>query len=330
MGGLDMPAVLFDLIQAPLRWQVVKAGLELGLFDALATPLGPDEVSDRLTLDRRRCGLLLRSLAAMKLIEAERGRYRIAPAAEAYLLADGDRSMRELLLSMSRVRHGDVAELVRNGDAGPPLNMADAAFWDRSADSLRSFHRAMGTEAVLAVLRDLPQWNGLRSVLDVGAGSGQLARRLVSERPDMRVTVLDLEPMAARISASLAGVEGADRVQVHAGDFNQGIPPGPHDLIWAAMTLYYARDLVAVLRDMRAALAPGGVFVSFHEGLDETRSRPETHVVGRLVPALRGQDSSFVAGQIAAALLQAGFVQVESREVDTAFGLMRVDVGVRD
>lgn len=34
------------------------------------------------------------------------------------------------------------------------------------------------------------------------------------------------------------------------------------------------------------ALAPGGVFVSFHEGLSDERTAPEPHVIGRLMPAL--------------------------------------------
>jgi len=77
----------------------------------------------------------------------------------------------------------------------------------------------------------------------------------------------------------------------------------------------------------RQALAPGGVFVSLHKGLTAERTQPETHIVGRLAVALRGQGRSFDQGVIAAALSAAGFASVDSRDVATAFGPFRLDCG---
>ncbi len=68
------------------------------------------------------------------------------------------------------------------------------------------------------------------------------------------------------------------------------------------------------------------MFVSFHEGLADERTAPETHVIGRLMPALRGQDVSFDLGRIAEAARQAGFLRIESRPVETAFGPMWADI----
>ena len=320
------PASLFDLVQAPVRWQVLKAALELGLVDVLTEERSAEDVARCLGLDCRRTDVLLHAMAAGGLAVKTDGRFRLPPDLAPYLCRDGLRSMRDLLLTIWQVRHADVADLVRTGSRGEGPDMASAAFWDRSADSLRAFHRSMGTDTALALLQSLPEWPQVRTFLDLGAGSGRLAQAVAAADPQRRATVLDLPPMAERIVADLRGTAEEGRVQVMAGDFNSAPLGGGYDLIWAAMTLYFARDLGAVLTAVRQALAPGGVFVSFHEGLTPDLTGPEIHVVGRLVPALRGQARSFRQGEIAAALRQSGFTRVDSRPVETPFGLMQADI----
>ncbi|MDC7789661.1 methyltransferase domain-containing protein, partial [Rhodoplanes tepidamans] len=210
---------------------------------------------------------------------------------------------------------------------GPALDMADPAFWDRSAASLRSFHRAMGADATVAMLEDLPEWPAVRRLLDLGAGSEVLATTIAARRPDVSVAVLDLPQPAARIAAAVAATPQRDRVDVIPGDFNTVDLGGGYDLIVASMTLYYAADLVAVLARARAALRPGGVLVSVHEGLTDARTAPEEHVVGRLVPVLRGRDLSFDAGAIADAMRDAGFARVARAVVATPFGTMEKTIG---
>ncbi|MBP2232702.1 SAM-dependent methyltransferase [Azospirillum agricola] len=331
--GSALPARLFDLIQAPLRWQLLAAGLEFGLFDRLSAPTTAADLAADLSLDAGRLGHVLDALAAMDLLVKSGGRYRLAEEAAPYLRADGERSLRDLLTTLPRLRHGDIAALLRGEAGDAALDMAAPEFWDRSAFSLRAFHRGMGAAAMIAVLESLPEWPSARRFLDLGAGSETLALTVAQRRPDMTAALVDLPPMADRIAGRLAAAGPAGRrVAVIADDFNDVAFDDPetgggYDVIWASLTLYYARDLVALLTRARRALAPGGVLVSLHEGLTAERTRPETHVVGRLVAALRGQDRSFDQGAIAAALSAAGFGRVESRDVATAFGPFRLDCG---
>lgn len=323
-----VPSRLFDLIQAPLRWQLVAVGLEFDLFDRLAAPATAADLAASLSLDAGRLGFVLDALTAMDLLVKADGHYLLAEDAAPYLRADSPRSLRDLLTTLPRLRHGDVAALLRGGAADPPLDMTAPDFWDRSAFSLRAFHRGMGAAAMMAVLENLPEWPSARRFLDVGAGSETLSLLIAERRPDMTATVVDLPPMASRIAGRLDTARGAGRrVAVIAGDFNDVDWGGGYDVIWASLTLYYARDLVGLLAKARQALAPGGVFVSLHEGLTAERTRPETHVVGRLTVALRGQGRSFDQGVIAAALSAAGFADVDSRDVATAFGPFRLDCG---
>lgn len=326
-----MPARLFDLIQAPLRWQLLKTGLDFGLFDHLSEPAGAKDVAAVLGVDARRTELVLDALCSMEFLEKHQGRYVLTPEAAPYLSGSGPLSFKATLNSLSAFRHGDIGALLR-GDASPlaPPDMTDPAFWARSADSLRAFHQAMAADTALSLLETLPEWPDVHRFLDLGAGSEVLATRILHRRPDMRVSIFDLPPMAGIIRAALEPDDGSSpAIEILSGDYNDAPLGADYDIIWAAMTLYYARDLVGFLSKIRDALSEKGFFISFHEGLCAERTAPESHVVGRLIPALQGQDRSFSQGEIAAALEKAGFSRVDSRTVETPFGSMQLDIGRR-
>jgi SAM-dependent methyltransferase len=242
--------------------------------------------------------------------------------------SDGEKSMGELILPLSKTRHDDLEQLLRGDKNSTPLDMNREEHWDGAAKSLLAFHRSVAGGQMFACLRELPEWETARHVLDIGAGSSILAQKIVAAHPGHYVTIVDLPPLAQRMAQEqLADFPARDRITVMAGDFNQVDLPENQDVIWASMTLYYARDLEAVLRRCRKALAPGGVFVSFHEELYHERTLPEPHIVGRLIPAMKGNDASFDKDQIAQAMRAAGFASISVRMVQTAVGPMAVTVG---
>lgn len=328
MKKQTVAAALFDLVQAPLRWQLVKTGFDLDVFDRLSEPARAQDFAHSLSMDARKVSLFLDALCAMGLLEKDAGRYAVAPEAAPYVLTSSPSSLRAMLINLADLRHGDIGALLREELDSARLDLSDPAFWDRAAASLRSFHRGMAAHAMVDLLESLPEWPNARHLLDLGAGSEILSLLVTERRPDLRVTILDLPPLATRIRAAVEQAGGfGGRISILSGDYNEIALGDGYDVIWASMTLYYARDLESVLAKIRRALAPGGIFLSLHECLSAERTRPEAHVVGRLIPALRGQDRSFSQGQIAAALGRAGFSRVESRMVETSFGPFVLDIG---
>ena len=101
-----------------------------------------------------------------------------------------------------------------------------------------------------------------------------------------------------------------------------------YDLIWASATLNFARhDLDTPVRKIYDALNPGGVFVSFSDGLSSERTKPENYVLSTLPSALMGQDMGIDQGVIADSMLRAGFKSVRSRTIDTPMMPMDLDIG---
>ncbi|PIE66603.1 MAG: hypothetical protein CSA26_00100 [Desulfobacterales bacterium] len=66
---------------------------------------------------------------------------------------------------------------------------------------------------------------------------------------------------------------------------------------------------------MLTALKPGGVFMVTSDGLNRDKTSPAASVISWLPIMLQGNDMSFETGQIARAMLKAGFVSTEMKSI---------------
>jgi demethylmenaquinone methyltransferase / 2-methoxy-6-polyprenyl-1,4-benzoquinol methylase len=179
------------------------------------------------------------------------------------------------------------------------------------AEEIAAFHRAFAVElrAVIGQLELAPQTR----VLDVGCGDGFYAG-LLAERLVAPGRVIGLDCNAAYLQQSrqeFAVRDGRGDVEFVAGTLsNLPFRPGHFDLVWCAQSLYSLPEPVGALRQMAAAVRPGGWIVvlesdTLHQLLlpwpshleialrasefaafcDESR-RPAKFYVGRCLPAV--------------------------------------------
>ena len=81
------PQQLFEMMAGFKTTAVLRAAVELGVFDALAKgPADAAEVAARLGTDRRGTRLLLGALAALSLLAEDDGRYELVPGADELLV----------------------------------------------------------------------------------------------------------------------------------------------------------------------------------------------------------------------------------------------------
>lgn len=102
----------------------------------------------------------------------------------------------------------------------------------------------------------------VRTVVDLGAGTGVGARALAEQFPEATVVALERAPaMLARLEAIRAGAL-AGRLEVVDADLDAAWPAlGPVDLVWAASSLHEVTDPARVLAQARDLLRPGGAVV---------------------------------------------------------------------
>jgi tRNA (cmo5U34)-methyltransferase len=100
----------------------------------------------------------------------------------------------------------------------------------------------------------------LRRVLDLGAGTGLLARAVGRAYPGAELTLLDGSPAMLAHAREALGEEA----RYVSGDLASALPGGPWDAVVSALAIHHLedaqkRELFARVHD---ALSPGGVFVN--------------------------------------------------------------------
>jgi tRNA (cmo5U34)-methyltransferase len=99
-----------------------------------------------------------------------------------------------------------------------------------------------------------------RRVLDLGAGTGLLARRVAAAHPGADLVLVDGAPaMLEEARRHLA-----TRVTTHVADLRDPLPAGPFDAVVSALAIHHLddEDKRALFARIRAALPPNGVFVN--------------------------------------------------------------------
>ncbi|WP_433176246.1 class I SAM-dependent methyltransferase [Actinoallomurus sp. CA-150999] len=122
---------------------------------------------------------------------------------------------------------------------------------------------------VPAMARLLPPVAGL-SVVDLGCGTGALARRLADEGAADVLAVDASERM-------LVSAEKHPRVRYLRADLETlTLPPGCADLVVSSLALHYVADYPALIRSVAGWLRPGGGFLFSQEHPICTARRPMT------------------------------------------------------
>ncbi|MGL6278658.1 MAG: class I SAM-dependent methyltransferase [Gaiella sp.] len=102
--------------------------------------------------------------------------------------------------------------------------------------------------------------SGARSVLELGTGTGETARRVLDRHPDAQIVGVDASPGMVKVARKSLP---ADRVTVHVGRLEDPLPEGPFDLVVSCLAVHHLQgpSKANLFRRIAANLAPGGRFV---------------------------------------------------------------------
>lgn len=104
--------------------------------------------------------------------------------------------------------------------------------------------------------------DGVRTVLDLGAGTGVGTLALAEQFSRARIVAVERAPHMLERLAAIRAELPAGRLEVVAADLDAAWPAlGPADLAWAASSLHEVADPQRVLARVHDALRPGGLVV---------------------------------------------------------------------
>jgi 2-polyprenyl-3-methyl-5-hydroxy-6-metoxy-1,4-benzoquinol methylase len=136
-------------------------------------------------------------------------------------------------------------------------------------------------------------------LLEIGCGVGAVLAVLGQEFPGVRLSGVDIESRQleyARVHLERSGVEAS---LVEADATALPFADASFDHVWMMWFLEHVNDPVAVLRESRRALVPGGAITAIEVDYATSRADPSTPAIDALISAM-------VAGMAAAGWSDAG------------------------
>jgi hypothetical protein len=264
----DAHTRMLDLLHGTVLTQMIVAAAQLGIADVLADGPAPvEEIAGRLGARPDPLHRLLRGLAAHGVFTESAPRHYASTPLSDTLRAGAEGSLRDWArLWGLPERHAALGRLELGVRTGEPVfdTLFGTTWWQHLAgapDQAEVFRGAMSdlsrrlhAEAVRAY--DL---SGVRELVDVGGGLGQLLATILRRHPRMRGVLFDQPAVLAQAGPLFAEAGVADRVRIQGGDFFQTVPAGA-DAYLLSMILHDWTDeeCVRILSVIRRALPDEG------------------------------------------------------------------------
>lgn len=302
--------------------KLVLTGMEIGLFTALAEEPGDEEsLRKRLDLHPRGTGHFLAALVELGFLEhsEEDGRYRNAPAAQAFLVPGGEAYLGGFLRAADRVMYaawGRLGEALRTGAPQAATFSGDDMFSELyDSEEKKDGLVGMAEDAsrpLIPALVDAFDWPAHSSVLELGGCRGNVLAGLARAHPHLDACVFDLPQLEADFTAHMAAIGMTGHVRFHGGDFFAGALPEADVLMLGHSLIDWndeqRRELV---RNAFAAVRPGGAFLVW----DPVIVRGEDSYLRNLIRSLNLQlmtphGKGYDVEQCGAWMREAGFASV--------------------
>ena len=270
VGTANSPAhaQLIEMAIAIWKARALYAAAALGLCDLLADgPRSAEWLTGRTGTHGPSLYRLLRALAACGLLRETEPRIFAATPLGAALQTGAHGAARSTILTLA----GDwqwkawdrFMDSLRTGESGLKAasgrhlfdflaaNPEDSARFD---EAMIGMHGALGPALLQAY-----DFSVLRSIVDVGGGTGRLLETLLCANPQQSGILFEQPATAAHALARLERSVAGSRCRIIEGDFFKSVPSG-HEAYILSHVLHDWDDAqcVSILRNCRQAIASGG------------------------------------------------------------------------
>jgi hypothetical protein len=265
----ELPAPL-QVLQLAGGFQVSKALYvlaKLGIPDLIAAGVNTSsELAARTDTVPDRLRRVLRTLSGFGIVSgAEDDVWSLTTLGET-LRSDVPGSVRQMTIMWNEETYDAFSQLLGAVQSERPAFelVFNTDFFGHLAthpESQATFNAAMGnlvrqSHAAAVATYD---FGGIRSLVDVGGGSGALAVSILERYPELTATVFDLPQVIDEARTVIEGAGLANRATTAAGDFFESVPAGAEAYILSAVVHDWDDDeATAILRTVRRAIPDDG------------------------------------------------------------------------
>ena len=318
------PKEIRELASSFQKSRILLSGVELDIFSNIdESGSSGASVKERLNLNGPACERLLNALVSLGFLTKKDGIFYNTQESNAYL----SKKSPEYLGGLMHTNHlwntwSNLSNVVRTGEAAHRAEIND-----RGDEWLYSFISAMHDRASKQAPAQIKSVDltGVKSILDVGGGSGAYSMAMLTLKPDARATVFDL-PNVVPITTSFVEKEGfAGKVTTCTGDYTKDDLPEGFDMAFLSAVIHSNsfETNQSLVKKCYKALNDHGSIVIQDWIMNNERTDPLSGAVFS-INMLVGTESGdcYTIDEVTTMLQAAGFKNIQRRIFDT--GLSQV------
>lgn len=320
---------LIRLPYLPLYVNVLNAAVALDIFSNLTRRRSPKELAAEKGWNEENTQYFLDALFCLGFVWKKDGEYCNCRETDRYLVKGRPEYIGgHLAFNCAEDCIGckDIKNLLEKGPNEECWKERKLAF-DQYIKEMRESQMGFRQTELAGIVRGLPEYPGIKRILDLGCATGLLGLGVIGDRSDITGVLYDrpaMEP-AIRESIRLAGLE--ERAVPMAGDYLADQIGDGYDLILAIATLSFAgKDLHGLMKKLYDAMNPGGLLLCYSEGIESDYSAPWDMILGWLPYNMQGHDLGVKKDEILKAALAAGFKSTEKRSGIYSTGNVDLDI----
>jgi hypothetical protein len=304
--------------------RILLSSFELDIFthiDEYGTTY--NQIADTLNLDEHACERLLNALVSLGFLTKEDQLYYNTVDSFTFL----SKKSSDYLGGLMHTNHlwntwSNLTQVVKTGKSANPSEINE-----RGEEWLFPFINAMHDRAKKQAPRQLADidLSGIKSILDIGGGSGAFSMEFVSKNPEIEATVFDL-PNVVPITKKFLVKEGfSDKIKTYSGDYTIDVLPQGFDLVFLSAIIHsnsmeINQDLI---KKCFAALNKNGKIVIQDWIMNNDRTQPAggaIFAINMLVGTEAGD--CFTEKEVTQMLIAAGFKNISKIEFESGSGQM--------
>lgn len=318
------PNTIREFVSSFQKSRILLSGFELDIFTNIVEKGSTArEVSETLNLDEHACERLLNALVSLEFLTKQDQLFFNTKESFAFLSKKGSDYMGGLMHSNHLWNTWtNLSQVVRTGKSAHPdeINV-------RGDNWLFAFISAMHDRAIKQAPQQLAKIDltGIKTILDIGGGSGAYSMEFISIKPEIEATIFDL-PNVVPITKQFIEKEGySSRIKTCIGDYTCDDLPNGFDMAFLSAIIHsnsleVNQDLI---KKCFKSLNNNGKIVIQDWIMSNDRTQPTSGAIFA-INMLVGTDAGdcFTEQEVNDMLFEAGFKNISRIEIES--GLSQV------
>jgi hypothetical protein len=258
---------MMQFLFTPLLQQCICVAAKLKLADLVVQPKTAAELASLTQTNEDALYRMLRMLASVGIFEEnEQGRFGLTPLAD-LLRSDVSASLYDFTIMMGEPwlwqNWGQLMHCIKTGETAQQKvhGMGSFEYFTLHPEAGAAFNQAMTnfSQSVVAPIVQAYDFSGIRTLVDVAGGHGQLLTGILKANPGLQGILFDLPPVIAGAGELLSKECVQEQVKLVSGDFFQSVPAACDAyLLKHILHDWNDAECLRILRNIRSVMHESG------------------------------------------------------------------------